>query len=58
MKEDKEYLENPKRMRSHIVATGIVRNPRLERRIMEENRERMMYYMLLAGTVLVSYALL
>lgn len=36
-----------------IVHTKAIRNPTMERRIMEENRERQLYYVILVGAILM-----
>jgi hypothetical protein len=36
-----------------IVATRAIRNPGMERRLIEENRERSLYYVMLAGAILL-----
>lgn len=42
-----------RRRNVRIVATKMVRNPRVERRIIEMNRERNLLYLMLAGSVLL-----
>ena len=41
-----------------IVKTMAIRNPGMERRIIEENRERTLYYAMLVGAILVIGALI
>lgn len=54
----REYVENPRGRAYRVVQTSVIRDPRLEQRVMDENRERMMYYVMFAGLVLFAYALL
>lgn len=42
-----------RRLPYRIVATKMVRNPRMERRLIEMNRERNLYYVMLAGGILM-----
>jgi hypothetical protein len=42
-----------RRMHGHIVATKMVRNPMMELRTLEFNRERSMLYVVLVGAVLL-----
>jgi hypothetical protein len=42
-----------RRLPYRIVATKTVRNPRMERRIVEMNRERNLFYVMLAGSILM-----
>ena len=45
-------------MREHlkIVKTDILRDTRLEKRVMDYNRESLIYYMAIVGAALILYA--
>jgi hypothetical protein len=45
-----------RRLRGHIVATKMVRNPMMELRTLESNREQAMLYAILVGAVLLLVA--
>jgi hypothetical protein len=45
-----------RKMPFRIVRTKVLRNERLERRVIEGNRERNLYYLMLAGAVLVIFS--
>ena len=47
-----------RRLPYRIVATKTVRNPRMERRIIEMNRERNLFYVMLAGSLLMLFGLM
>ncbi|MBR9700908.1 hypothetical protein GOV11_03520 [Candidatus Woesearchaeota archaeon] len=47
-----------RRMTSHIIKTEMLRNPGLERKVVEENRERNMLYVALTGAILLLVSLL
>jgi len=42
-----------RRMHGHIVATKMVRNPMMELRVLEMNRERSMLFIVLFGAILL-----
>jgi hypothetical protein len=41
-----------------VVRTKALRNPGMERRLIEENRERTLYYVMLAGAIMIIGALI
>ena len=45
-----------RKMPFRIVRTKVLRNERLERRVIEGNRERNLYYMMLAGAILLIFS--
>lgn len=47
-----------RRLPFRIAATKVMRNPRMERRIIELNRERNLFYLMLAGCMLMLVGLM
>jgi len=41
-----------------VIQTKAIRNPSMERRIIEENRERTLYYFMLVGSIMIIGAII
>ena len=60
-KDFEKFMNDRGEMRNmpfRIVRTKVLRNERLERRVIEENRERNLLYIMLCGSLLLLFSLM